>query len=938
MRSVSLRMLFVPILLLVITAGFEVRAADPETWSRAVTAWFAKDYAASESLLTTLIDDGTRDARAYYLRGLARHASGNVAAAESDFARGAELELAAGSGVTVARSLERIQGPGRQLLETHRRAARLKQRQSAGPREAVKAHEQIFQQARSAWLAGEPQKTLDLLKPLMDEQTADPRFFYFRGLALASLDQKDAAAADFRRGVELEASPSVRIDVSLALEKVQGPARQQLEEQRASVLNDLKTADDDRRRRIVARLIEERIKAGDVTAAAIARRANALPASARTAPASAASSPSTPAAGGAAGAAQASTLSFAFLPVETELVAQLRVRDLWNSEFLKPYLDAPGLQQSSQGLKDAIGLTPLDVETVTVGIFGLNELSSGLPIPGAPGAAPPQPGASAVKPNESLVAVVRLRAPFDPQLLTDRAVPYEKSAHDGKDYYRPAQAGDRPCIYLPDSRTLVLADEPVLTGVMSQDAALDQRPEFAFVDGSRHFVLAVLPNDPALFSKGAPPANPEDRSASARLSSALRDNVLGLGLSLNLSSTIDFELLLLCADDTTPGKIQGASEILLEDGREAWDGAKALMPAGVSSLVDGLLRATKFSTRGEVFSASTRITKNTLEKAVADAEAALPLLMMAAASSGKMNFGPLPGVPGTSAAPNAADAKKPVEPPKADRVAQGEQITATARISGQTEFDFATGKEKPRAVELVLDVVGPEAAKASSAGFEQVTAAKDNAGADLVLRPRTVGFQTGGFAAIDRNDFFLKHPEGGVQVVVQFEPPAQAPTSIASAEGTIKLRLVDESKDVLVDAVKTLVGQEISNAELTAAGYQLKLEEQKSKVGDADVTQWTLSWVNAMGDEAALNDLAQGGGAGLQRPVIVDAAGNEVAAFTGHQSARFGTSVSFAWTMTLDADKPIPDDARLKLVINSQVSIVDVPFKVENVVLQANAQ
>jgi hypothetical protein len=361
------------------------------------------------------------------------------------------------------------------------------------------------------------------------------------------------------------------------------------------------------------------------------------------------------------------------------------------------------------------------------------------------------------------------------------------------------------------------------------------------------------------------------------------------------------------------------------------------MPAGVSALVDGLLRATKFSTRAEVFSASTRITKSTLEKAVADAEAALPLLMMAAASSGKMNFGPLPGTAGAPAVPTAADAKKPVEPPKADRVAQGEQITATARISSQSDFDFATGKEKPRAVELVLNVVGPEAAKASSAGFEQITAAKDNAGTDLVLRPRTVGFQTGGFAAIDRNDFFLKHPEGGVQVVVQFEPPAQAPTSIATAEGTIKLRLVDELKEVVVDAVKTLVGQEISNAELTAAGYQLKLDEEKQMVGDTQVTSWKLSWVNATGDEAALSDLAQGGGAGLQRPVIVDAAGNEIAAFSGHQSARFGTSVSFAWTMTLDADKPIPDDARLKLVINSKVSIVDVPFKVENVALQASA-
>jgi hypothetical protein len=37
--------------------------------------------------------------------------------------------------------------------------------------------------------------------------------------------------------------------------------------------------------------------------------------------------------------------------------------------------------------------------------------------------------------------------------------------------------------------------------------------------------------------------------------------------------------------------------------------------------------------------------------------------------------------------------------------------------------------------------------------------------------------------------------------------------------------------------------------------------------------------------------------------------------------------------MSIQDDQPVPDDARLRFTLNTDVSIVDVPFKVENVAI-----
>ncbi|HEY2761323.1 MAG TPA: hypothetical protein VGI75_11280, partial [Pirellulales bacterium] len=86
-----------------------------------VHAFNAGDYTSAYNALTSAIKGGTQDPRAYYFRGLTYLHLGRDDEAKSDFEKGAELEVSDSANYyPVNRSLERIQGGPRQLLEHYR--------------------------------------------------------------------------------------------------------------------------------------------------------------------------------------------------------------------------------------------------------------------------------------------------------------------------------------------------------------------------------------------------------------------------------------------------------------------------------------------------------------------------------------------------------------------------------------------------------------------------------------------------------------------------------------------------------------------------------------------------------------------------------------------------------------------------------------------------
>jgi hypothetical protein len=104
-------------------------AQDPllaQLYGSGVHAFFSGDYRQARENLSAAIDGGSQDPRAYYFRALCELRSGNNQDAADDFQKGAELEGAdANQAYPVSKSIERIQGNARALLEKYRLKARV---------------------------------------------------------------------------------------------------------------------------------------------------------------------------------------------------------------------------------------------------------------------------------------------------------------------------------------------------------------------------------------------------------------------------------------------------------------------------------------------------------------------------------------------------------------------------------------------------------------------------------------------------------------------------------------------------------------------------------------------------------------------------------------------------------------------------------------------
>ncbi|MDP6554517.1 MAG: hypothetical protein QGG71_07600 [Pirellulaceae bacterium] len=117
------------IVLIAVSTTSQVRAQDSllaEFYGQGVHAFFAGDYSLAHEMLTTAIDQGSTDPRAYYFRGLTYGRLGRPDEAVMDHKKGSELEAGGTTRVyPVGRSLQRVQGKERLELERYRQVARL---------------------------------------------------------------------------------------------------------------------------------------------------------------------------------------------------------------------------------------------------------------------------------------------------------------------------------------------------------------------------------------------------------------------------------------------------------------------------------------------------------------------------------------------------------------------------------------------------------------------------------------------------------------------------------------------------------------------------------------------------------------------------------------------------------------------------------------------
>lgn len=110
-----------------------------DLYGSGVHAYFAHDYSKARELLSSAIDQGSRDPRCYYFRSMVNLRMGYEDMARRDMETGAELESRdVNSFYPVAQSLQRVQGRGRLMLQKARQQARLDSYQRQKQRERVR--------------------------------------------------------------------------------------------------------------------------------------------------------------------------------------------------------------------------------------------------------------------------------------------------------------------------------------------------------------------------------------------------------------------------------------------------------------------------------------------------------------------------------------------------------------------------------------------------------------------------------------------------------------------------------------------------------------------------------------------------------------------------------------------------------------------------------
>ncbi|HEX4129471.1 MAG TPA: hypothetical protein VHZ24_05465 [Pirellulales bacterium] len=138
---------------LVLSIASLAMASDPAVdgiLGRAEPAFFAGDYYGAFQQLAAAEQIGATDPRIYYFRGLCELYLGRSPDAQRDFQRGAQLEQRNPGAIgEVSKSLERVQGYSRRILEAYRAPAR-----AAAVRQAETLRREAFAAIRQRMLGG----------------------------------------------------------------------------------------------------------------------------------------------------------------------------------------------------------------------------------------------------------------------------------------------------------------------------------------------------------------------------------------------------------------------------------------------------------------------------------------------------------------------------------------------------------------------------------------------------------------------------------------------------------------------------------------------------------------------------------------------------------------------------------------------------------------
>lgn len=301
-------------------------------------------------------------------------------------------------------------------------------------------------------------------------------------------------------------------------------------------------------------------------------------------------------------------LGLRWMPAETEGLLHLKVADLWAAPLLKPLVESAQLYQPFVELQQKTGLTPADIETISIGFADFPDAYRNV--------ARPAFGISDDVHVPLMTVVVRTKKPLSRDQIINTS-PSVRWVDYGLQQCFDFEATETYTGWIAEPTTLVICPSRKMNDVISRGESVIPRKELLIIDSKAQFILVAAPRDPRKEREGRLLFPPPDSSASLHMmefQQTMHESVLAGGLGLNIGSTFDLQTALLFTKSDDAGKAKKSLDGLAANWRKQLDSLKGFAPPALTELGVVLLNSLKIEAQSDTVRMSTSVTESERQK------------------------------------------------------------------------------------------------------------------------------------------------------------------------------------------------------------------------------------------------------------------------------------------------------------------------------------
>ncbi|MEW4526215.1 hypothetical protein [Maioricimonas sp. JC845] len=402
--------------------------------------------------------------------------------------------------------------------------------------------------------------------------------------------------------------------------------------------------------------------------------------------------------------------------------------------------------------------------------------------------------------------------------------------------YFTVQRPDKPeqplTLCLVDSRTLLAGEDAAVRRIVERGPDATLPTTFNYLGEGRQISLAFnVTRVPALVKKFED-SGTEVPQGVVELIAMLDSGATGISLGIALNSGLALDVSMAGDNPEAGQRLHEVATSLVEQISESFEMGRDQMPPMAAPFVTPLVENLQANRSENIVRITTSLPDETLNNGAQMAQSMLPMLMMSmmAGGMGGGNASMTMGGGGDFGGMSSGEEVLTEGVPAAEVEGAPDGVELKGLAAWSTMQNFNGGVTPPAPLLVRLGLSGGPAGQVVSYGNVRVLEALTDAGERLKqTRPdMMINDQYFGFIDVERGNF-SGQPADATIVSLAFYHPVEDARALQSLAGEVTLKVADESRQIIVPDVSTLIDREPSDPDLAAAG--LKVTRQQFEVG-----------------------------------------------------------------------------------------------------------